>query len=519
MKKPQKSVQKLIKQENEKEFSGPNQPSGYLLSENIAWLKEQFGESNDFVLREFKIGSRFAALCFFDGLVNKRLLNVDVLAPLQEAQGEVTNQQIADKLLAVGELKKSTYLNEAAKGLEDGDSVLMIDGDAQFFIIGAKGWSMRSIGQATNEATLRGPQEAFNENIINNVSMVRRRLHTEKLKIQIRTVGTMTKTKVAVMYLEGVANEKIIQEVQRRLDAIKEVDSILDGGCIEQYIEDSTYSPFPQMQITQKPDRVSANLLEGRIALVVDGSPEVLIAPALLVQFLQTAEDYYSRIWAGTFARWIRYIGILVAVLFPALYIAITSYHQEMLTTAMAISIAAAREDKPFPAFLEALIMEVALELLREASIRLPRAISNTLGIVGALVIGQAAVEAQIIAPQVVVVVALTAIGTFTVPSFEFSYPIRLIRFPLMILAAIAGLYGVMVGALFLLIHLVNLKSLGCSYLEPLAPFKFKGLKDVLIRAPRWQMMTKPQFSQAREDAPHNFWQRSFLKVKGNGYE
>ena len=519
MRKPQKSVQKLLEKETEKQFSGPNQPISYLLSENIAWIKERFGESNDFVLREFKIGSRDAALCFFDGLIDKRLLNVDVLAALQAAKGEVSYRDIGEKLLAVGELKESAYLNEAAKGLEDGDGVLLVDKATEFYIIGAKGWNMRSIGQATNEATLRGPQEAFNESIINNVSMLRRRLHTEKLKIQIRTIGTMTKTKVAVAYLDGIVNEKIVEEIQRRLDAIKEVDSILDGGCIEQYIEDNTYSPFPQMQITQKPDRVSANLLEGRVAIIVDGSPEVLIAPALLVQFLQTAEDYYSRIWAGSFARWIRYIGIFVAVLFPALYIAITSYHQDMLTTAMAISIAAAREGKPFPAFLEALIMEVALELLREASIRLPRAISNTLGIVGALVIGQAAVEAQIIAPQVVVVVDLTAIGTFAVPSFEFSYPIRLIRFPLMILAAIAGLYGVMVGVLFLLIHLVNLKSVGCFYLEPIAPLKLRGLKDVIIRAPRWQMMTKPQFTKAKENAPQNFWQRNFLKVKGNGYE
>lgn len=515
MKQPHKSVTAMDEAKRNKQFSGPNKKISYLLAENTAWMKECFGASADFIVREFKIGEKSAALCYFDGLTDKRLLDVDVLKNLQSAKEEPLDlQRIADHLLAVGEIGKSNYLNEAAKGVLDGDGVLFIDDEEHFLIIGAKGWKSRAVGQATNEATLRGPQEAFNENIMTNVSMLRRRLHTDKLKIEFRTVGTMTKTKVAVAYLDGIVNPQIIAELERRLDAIKETDSILDSGCLEQYIEDNTFSPFPQMQYTQKPDRIQANLLEGRAALLVDGCPDVLIVPVVLVQFFQSPEDYYNRTWAGSFARWIRYIGLLIAAVFPALYIAVTSYHQEMLTTSMAISIAAAREGKPFPAFFEALIMELMLELLREASIRLPNAISNTLGIVGALVIGQAAVEAQLIAPQVVIAVALTAIGTFTLPSFEISYPIRLVRFPLMILAAVAGLYGVIIGIMLLMIHMVDLRSLGEPYLAPLAPFNFYGLKDVLLRAPRWQMMTTPQFTKKREAVPKGFWRRNFLHIE-----
>lgn len=513
MKQPQKSVRKIADKEGSaKQFSGLNQKLSYLLGENVAWMKGAFGASTDFIVREFKIGETNAALCFFDGLTDKRLLDEDVLKPLQNFAGDYT-ADIAAHLLAVGEVSESSYLNEAAKGVLDGDAVLFIDKADNLFVIGAKGFDMRAVGLATNEASLRGAQEAFTENLMTNASMLRRRLRTDKLKIEFRTLGVMTKTKVAVAYLDGVVNAEIVAEIQRRLDGIKEVDSILDGGCLEQYIEDNTYSPFPQMQYTQKPDRVTANLLEGRVALIVDGCPDVLLAPVVLMQFFQSPEDYYNRTWAGSFARWVRYIGLMIAVVFPALYIAVTSYHQEMLTTAMAISIAAAREGKPFPAFLEALIMELMLELLREASIRLPNSISNTLGIVGALVIGQAAVEAQLIAPQVVIAVAITAIGTFTLPSFEISYPIRLVRFPLMILAAVAGLYGVVIGILLLLIHLVDLRSIGQPYLAPLAPFDFYRLKDVLIRAPRWQMMTTPQFVRASENPPRGFWRRNFLHI------
>jgi len=369
---------------------------------------------------------------------------------------------------------------------------------------------------------LRGPQEAFTEALRVNTALIRRRLRTNQLKFEEKTLGRFTQTQISIVYLEGVANDNIIAEVHRRLDNLKDVDSILDASCIEQYIEDAPFSIFPQMQYTERPDKVAASLLEGRIALIIDGSPEVLLLPLMFVQLLQSPEDYYNRIAPGTFMRWIRYMGLLIAITFPSLYVAITSYHPEMLPLNLLLSIAAAREGVPFPAFVEALIMELAFELLREASIRLPGAIGNTIGIVGALVIGDAAVSAHLVAPQMVIVVAITAIGSFTVPSMEASYPIRLLRFPLMLLAAAFGLYGVMLGLLAILVHLVHLRSFGFPYLEPLAPLKLNELRDVFFRAPRWQMMLRPQFREPAVQtarAAGSFWRRSIQPLKQRGDE
>ena len=279
---------------------------------------------------------------------------------------------------------------------------------------------------------------------------------------------------------------------------------------------------FPQIQYTERPDKVAASLLEGRIALVVDGSPEVLLLPLMFVQLLQSPEDYYNRVVSGTFMRWIRYMGVLIATTFPSLYVAITSFHPEMLPLNLFLSISSAREGVPFPAFVEALIMELAFELLREASISFARRIGNTIGIVGdALVIGDAAVSAHLVAPQMVIVVAITAIGSFTVPSMEASYPIRLLRFPLMLLAATFGLYGVMFGWLIILMHLLHLRSFGFPYLEPLAPLKLNELRDVLVRAPRWQMMIRPQFREPNQQEKAadggQFWRRRIQPVTQRG--
>lgn len=368
---------------------------------------------------------------------------------------------------------------------------------------------------------LRGPQEAFTETLRVNTALIRRRLRTDQLKLEEKTLGRYTQTQVAVVYLDGVANSNIIAELHRRLDNLKNVDSILDSSCIEQYIEDSPFSVFPQIQYTERPDKVAASLLEGRIALVVDGSPEVLLLPLMFVQLLQSPEDYYNRVVSGTFMRWIRYMGVLIATTFPSLYVAITAFHPEMLPlNFISQYFTGPRGQCPFPALVEALIMELAFELLREASIRLPGAIGNTIGIVGALVIGDAAVSAHLVAPQMVIVVAITAIGSFTVPSMEASYPIRLLRFPLMLLAATFGLYGVMFGWLIILMHLLHLRSFGFPYLEPLAPLKLNELRDVLVRAPRWQMMIRPQFREPNQQEKADggwFWRRRIQPVTQRG--
>ena len=509
--------------------------SGILL-QDMEWVKRYYVRCSDLIYRHITIGGsekRQAAVFYFDGMTDSGVVHDNILQPLlldaeftwKDAESENDFQNyfsfLKERLLPAGEITIIDSLEQGCFSMMNGDVLLLLDGCQQAVVIDAKGFPQRQVGKAENEVVLRGPQEAFTEAMRVNTALIRRHIRTNQLKLEEKTLGRYTRTQVAIVYLEGIVNENIVAEVQRRLDQLKDVDSILDGSCIEQYIEDRPFSVFPQMQYTERPDKVAASLLEGRIALIVDGSPNVLLLPLLFVQLLQSPEDYYTRMMPGTFMRWIRYMGLLIAILFPSLYVAITSYHPEMLPINLLLSIAAAREGVPFPAFVEALIMELCFELLREASIRLPGAIGNTIGIVGALVIGDAAVSAHLVAPQMVIVVAITAIGSFSVHSMEASYPVRLVRFPLMLLAAGFGLYGVALGVLGILVHLVHLRSFGFPYLEPLAPFKTRELRDVLMRAPRWQMMVEPQFRDIITKKGHvfqkQFWNRTIQPLKEKG--
>lgn len=537
MKKLKVQRPQIVAPSSSSDTSAPKVPLQGVLTQDMEWLQNRYVRCSDLVYRQFTVGGRQerqAAVFYFDGMTSSKVVHDNILQPLlldaELVQYDAENDQnlknyfsyVKQHLLPAGEITIIDDLEQGSQAMMNGDVLLLLDGCRQAFVIDAKGFPHRSVDSSQNEMVLRGPQEAFTEALRVNTALIRRRLRTNQLKFEEKTLGRFTQTQISIVYLEGVANDNIIAEVHRRLDNLKDVDSILDASCIEQYIEDAPFSIFPQMQYTERPDKVAASLLEGRIALIVDGSPEVLLLPLMFVQLLQSSEDYYNRIAPGTFMRWIRYMGLLIAITFPSLYVAITSYHPEMLPLNLLLSIAAAREGVPFPAFVEALIMELAFELLREASIRLPGAIGNTIGIVGALVIGDAAVSAHLVAPQMVIVVAITAIGSFTVPSMEASYPIRLLRFPLMLLAAAFGLYGVMLGLLAILVYLVHLRSFGFPYLEPLAPLKLNELRDVFFRAPRWQMMLRPQFREPAVQTARSagsFWRRSIQPLKQRGDE
>lgn len=475
------------------------------LDEDIAHLQELFERCSDFVCREFQIGNVKAAIFYFDGMAKTETVNDEILRSLiLETRMAVSEQiqeiQLADFLeqhaLTIGEVERIKLWSEALAAIYVGDTLLLLDDCREAFVLNSKGFPQRSVDKASNEKVLRGPEEAFNETLRVNTALIRKRLKSHDLKMETLTLGSNTQTKVVLTYLESLANKEIVAEVKNRLACLNEVKGIMESSGIEQMIEDNPRSVFPQIQYSERPDRVCQAMTEGRIAILVDGSPNVLIIPALLVQLLQSPDDYYNRAKAGTFMRFIRYIGIATALLFPSLYVAITSYHPEMLPLNLLLSIAAAREGVPFPAFVEALLMAFAFELLREASLRMPSAIGNTIGIVGALVIGEAAVSANLVAPQMIVVVSLTAIGSFTLPSIEASYPVRLLRFPLMILAALLGLYGVMLGVIAIVIHLISLKSFGYAYLAPLAPLSISGAKDMFIRRSRKDVRQKVLFQE-----------------------
>ena len=502
------------------------------LEQNIAWVEQYFFRCSDLIVRRFRIGEAVpcnAVLLYLDGMTDSAVVHDNILVPLMHPvlidaamSYKVSSDFFAfvhTQLLPSGETTIAHTMDEMVQAMMNGDVVLLLDQSIQGLVIDAKGFPHRDLGEPRNEKTLRGPQEAFVEAMRVNTAMLRRRLHTGALKLEQMTIGTYTQTAVTIAYLEHIANDNIIDEVRRRLNNIKKVDSILNASCIEQYIEDRPFSIFPQVQYTERPDKTAAALLEGRVALIVDGSPDVMLLPVLFTQLLQSSEDYYNRIVAGTFVRWVRYMGLFIATTLPSLYVAVISFHAELIPFNLLLSIATAREGVPFPAFVEAIMMEIAFELLREASIRMPGVIGNTIGIVGALVIGDAAVSARLVAPQMVIVVAITAIGSFAIPSVEASYPIRLIRFPLMILAATLGLYGVMLGWLVIIMYLIRLRTFGFPYLAPLAPLKNGELLALAVRMPRWCMMGMPLFCRqsTEQEQKASFFHRRIQPLTQKG--
>lgn len=312
------------------------------------------------------------------------------------------------------------------------------------------------------------------------------------------TVGELTRTEVAVAYLEQIANADVVQEIRSRIQRIQ-IDGVLESGYIEQLIEERSFSPFPQYLVTERPDYIVSALLEGRVAILTDGTPFVISGPMTFWGFLQAGEDYYDRVLFANMIRFIRLILLMAALLLPSIYVALTTFHQQMIPTKLLLSIAAAREGVPFPALVEALLMEGTFEALREAGVRLPKQIGQAVSIVGGLVVGQAAVQAGIVSAPMVIVVSLTGIASFTIPRYNFSFAFRILRFPMILLAGMFGLYGITAGLLCILIHLAGLSSLGVPYLFPVSPVTFQGLKDAIFRAPLWTMYFRPQTEGKRQ--------------------
>lgn len=475
------------------------------LDKNLESIKEKLVDSSDVIYREFVIGSdnkNKAAIVYIDGLVDKDLINDYVVEnlmvfsrvapPSAKNIKNKLNDVIKDKSLAVVEMKEVETIDQAILDVLSADTILILDNYDKIISIGSKGWEGRSISQPETEAVIRGPREGFVETMRFNTALIRRRIRDPKLKLKAYKLGRRSQTDVCITYIEDIVNQDALKEVKKRIESI-DIDAIVDSGYVEQFIEDNWKSPFPQVRSTERPDVVAGELYEGKIAIIIDNSPFVLIVPTTLNSMLQSAEDYYERWGIGTFVRMLRYIGVLLSLYAPGLYIAITAFHPEMLPVKLSMSIAANRVGVPFPSVLEAIIMEIALEILREAGVRLPGPIGATIGIVGGLVVGQAAVEAGIVGPIMVIVVAITAISSFAIPNYSLAIGFRLLRFSLIIASAILGLYGIMLGTLLLIIHFCSLKSFGVPYLSPYVTYirQYTDLKDTFIKFPLISMIKR----------------------------
>ncbi|WP_157264649.1 spore germination protein [Paenibacillus oryzisoli] len=471
-----------------------------LLDENHTFIKDMFQECSDVVVREFEIDPHIPALLLFvDGLTNTQLLNDTMKSLMLIGGGETSIDRIANVILPVSQTQISDNYGDLLTSVLGGDAALLVEGNAKAILLGIRGTEKRSVGEPETETVVRGPKEGFVESIRTNTSMIRRKLKTPKLKMKSMCVGKESNTNLVLCYMDDLAMPSLVEEVVKRLEQIK-IDAILESGMIEELIQDNAYSPFPQMQYTERPDVVAAAILQGRVVILTDGTPFALIVPFVFVQIMQTSEDYYERFQISTLLRLLRYVFMFLSLTTPALYVAITTYHQALLPTALMLSVAASREAIPFPSVVEAFIMEITFEALREAGIRLPKAVGSAVSILGALVVGQAAVQAGIVSAPMVIVVSITGIASFTIPRFNGAIAIRMLRFPILIAASIFGFYGIFFSLMILIGHMANLRSFGVPYLSPVGPLSTPDLKDVLIRAPWWQIQKRPEFMAVQDN-------------------
>ncbi|MFD2924126.1 spore germination protein [Halobacillus naozhouensis] len=507
-KSPKKNKRKEQDHSKQEDFSTELSTS---LEQNIVNIKKMLDQPSDLITRPFIVGETgpACAIIYIDGLTDTKVINDSIMKNLQigvdeiESRSEETETALLDRLshhfISSGSVKKVTTMDEASLAILSGDTALFVEGTDQLLVIDTKGWKSRSIEQPTTEGTIRGPRDAFTESIRTNTMLIRRRIRDANLRFKSQQIGRRSKTRLTVAYIDGIVHNDLLQEVNKRLESI-DLDDAPESGYIEQWIEDSFLSPFPQMHNTERPDKVATALTEGKIAILLDGTPFVLIAPATFGAMMHSPEDYYERWMIGTLLRILRYFAAFLAVFLPALYIALVSYHPGLIPSKLAFSIAATREGLPFPAVIEAFLMEITMELLREAGIRLPKPIGQTIGIVGGLVIGEAAVSAGIVSPVMVIIVAVTAIASFSLPSYSFAISIRMLRFSFMLAAAFLGLYGIILAYIMVNIHIVNLKSFGIPYSTPFAPAFKSDWKDLVLRVPIPMMNRRPKFLQPEDE-------------------
>ncbi|MDQ8733608.1 spore germination protein [Paenibacillus sp. LHD-38] len=475
------------------------------IEDTIAFILEILGVNEDLTIRRFHVFGKYSAvIMYYSNMLNQNTINLDIVKPLMYIPTHLQGHTIEIEHLKDVLLNDALYHSESkfeskiatlVESILRGETVVAVEGLDEAFVIGTRNIDKRSIDQPATEQVIRGPREGFIEPIGTNISLIRYRLQSPDFRVKTMEIGQRTKSKVAVCYMEGITSPELVKEVNNRLSKI-EIDGVLDSGYLEQFIEDNHYSPFPQVQYTERPDKVVANLLEGRVSILVDGSPLALLVPTVFSQFYQTVEDYTERFLLMSSIRFARLIALMFSLIFPSIYVSIISFNPELIPTEFAVAVAGGRAGVPFPAVVEVLIIEISMEILREATIRLPQQVGGALSIVGVLVIGQAAVAAGFSSPITIVIIALTTIGSFATPAYNAALALRLLRFPLIIMAGIFGLYGVMIGLILIANHLLSLKSFGVPYLSPLVPAEFQGMKDLLIRGPLWWMSKRPSFLQ-----------------------
>ena len=491
------------------------------ISQNKQFIQDMIGNSADIKMREMVLGKdqvhclaayieiTAGSLAFENSLVG-RLLND--LAGLDA-------QEIYDSLAKNGQglcdVTPFAYIEDALQlGMLTGDVILFIDGFASALKIPDKGFPNMGVTKPESEKVVRGSQEGFADSIKVNTALIRKRIRSTKVRVKEVKAGLYSHTNIDLVYMDGLVYPALLDDIEKRLDTYT-IDGIMDSGMVEQLTEEKWYSPFPQFQTTQRPDRAAMAVLEGRVVLLCDNSPSALVLPTDYNSLLKTSDDYFNRFEIASLERFIRYVASVFALIFPALYLAVTNFHTQLLPTSLLLSFAAARQGVPFPAVVEVLLMELSFELLREAGVRLPGAMGNTIGIVGGLIIGQAAVDANLVSPIVVIVVAFTALSSFAIPNEELATAFRILKFYMIGMSAWLGMFGFLVSALSIFIHLASLKSFGIPYLMPYVGAElndYEDERDSLIRYPMAMLKKRPIYAKRGQRTRLTFGEK---KAKG----
>ena len=477
------------------------------LKENMKLIDERIKDCDDIKCRKMKLGQHEkveACIYYVEVAINNLTIEETVIGKLinrlWNMNPEEQYEYIKDNALGITDVKELKDISEVIMGIMIGDGVVLIDGYDKAIKIKSKGYPMMGIGESNMEKVMRGSREGFADALKANTALVRKRIRSDKLKVKEKIIGDISNTTVAIVYAEGIARESVINDINERLNNLK-VEGLTDTGIIEQLTEESEMSPFPQYQTTERPDKAAMEILNGRVALFVDNTPVALLLPTSYGSFFQTADDYYNRFQIVSFARMIRYVAAIIAMTFPAFYLAAITYHPEILPTSLVMTLQWARVNVPFPAFVEVVIMELAFELLREAGVRIPGPMGSTIGIVGGLIIGQAAVTAGVVSPIIVIVVAVTALASFAIPNDELASAFRILKYFSIVLAAFYGFFGIIVAALFVVGHLCRLKSFGFPYMMPYVASdvnKNRDLKDSIVRYPMRKKTWKSIYARSK---------------------
>ena len=474
--------------------------------ENERRVRERFSDCGDVQIRRMRLGEERKVDClmvYIEVTTSNMMLEDSALGRMIGHFWEVSPEGIQEFVeynsLGIADVKKLTDMEQVFAGVLAGDAVFFLDGFDQAMKISSVGYPSMGVTEVEMEKVLRGSKEGFSDSVKTNSALIRKRLRDTRLKVVEFYIGERSHTLVQMVYMEDLVREEFLEQVKERLGEFK-IDGILDSGMLEQLTEDSWFSPFPQYQTTERPDRAAQEILNGKVVLLCDNSPAALVLPGVFNSFMESSEDWYNRFEMASFLRVLRYLALAAATLLPGLYLAVIRFHTQILPTNMILSFAQAREGVPFSSIAELVLLELSFELIREAGVRIPGALGNAMGIVGGLIVGSAAVEANLVSPIVVMVVAITALGSLAIPNEEFASAFRLLKYFFLFLGGYLGIFGIVIGLYLTVSHLAGLLSFGVPYLSPfIKQSTIKGTGTGILRIPFRKRWRRPMYAKVEE--------------------